>query len=170
MTTKETLFSVLRAAVTGLALLALGGAASAQDPSPEAVETARQIIAIKGGDTIFNSLIPGVIEQGKSLFEQQNPALGKDLRDVATKLRSELAPQIAEVHTEVAKLYASHFTLKELKEILAFYQSPLGRKLITEEPKTLDQSMLFAQNWSRKFSDEVLTKFRVEMKKLGHDI
>jgi hypothetical protein len=164
-------FSAARVAAAALALFTLGGPALAQQqPTPEAIETARQIIVIKGGDAIFKALIPGVIEQGKSMFEQQNPMLGKDLRDVATKLRAEYEPRVAEVNTEVAKVYASHFTEKELKDLLAFYQSPLGRKVVTEEPKALDQSMQFAQAWSRKFSDEVLAKIRAEMKKLGHDL
>ncbi len=154
-----------------LALLFLGGPSLAQQqPSAEAIEAARQIVTLKGGDNIFNSLIPGVIEQGKYMFEQQNPALGKDLREVANKLRAEFAPRQAEINTQVAKAYASHFTEKEIKDLLAFYQSPLGRKLTAEEPKALEQSMSFAQDWSRTFSDEVLRKIREEMKKLGHDI
>ena len=162
------------ARLTGAALLAavvFGGAAIAQpQPSAEAVDTARQIIALKGGETIFNTLIPGVIEQSKYMFEQQNPNLGNPLRDVATKLRNELAPRQAELNSEVAKVYASRFTEKEIKDLLAFYQSPLGRKLIAEEPKALDQSMSYAQDWARRLSDEVVVKMRAEMKKLGHDI
>jgi len=162
------------AALTGAALLAavvLGGSAIAQpQPSAEAVDTARQIIALKGGENIFNTLIPGVIEQSKYMFEQQNPNLGNPLRDVATKLRNELAPRQAELNSEVAKVYASRFTEKEIKDLLAFYQSPLGRKLTAEEPKALDQSMTYAQDWARRLSDEVVTKMRAEMKKLGHDL
>ena len=162
------------AALTGAALLAtvvLGGSAVAQpQPSAEAVDTARQIIALKGGEGIFNTLIPGVIEQSKFMFEQQNPNLGTPLREVATKLRNELAPRQAELNSEVAKVYASRFTEKEIKDLLAFYQSPLGRKLIAEEPKALDQSMTYAQDWARKLSDEVVVKMRAEMKKLGHDL
>ena len=162
------------AALTGAALLAavvLGGSAIAQpQPSAEAVDTARQIITLKGGETIFNTLIPGVIEQSKYMFEQQNPNLGNPLRDVATKLRNELAPRQAELNSEVAKVYASRFTEKEIKDLLAFYQTPLGRKLIAEEPKALDQSMTYAQDWARRLSDEVVVKMRAEMKKLGHDI
>jgi uncharacterized protein len=162
------------AALTGAALLTAvvsGGSAIAQSqPSAEAVETARQIITLKGGENIFNTLIPGVIEQSKYMFEQQNPNLGNALRDVATKLRNELAPRQAELNSEVAKVYASRFTEKEIKDLLAFYQSPLGRKLITEEPRALDQSMTYAQDWARKLSDEVVVKMRAEMKKLGHDI
>jgi len=162
------------AALTGAALLAavvFGGSALAQSqPSAEAVETARQIITLKGGENIFNTLIPGVIEQGRYMFEQQNPNLGNPLRDVATKLRNELAPRQAELNSEVAKVYASRFTEKEIKDLLAFYQSPLGRKLTAEEPKALDQSMTYAQDWARRLSDEVVTKMRAEMKKLGHDL
>ena len=162
------------ARLTGAALLAavvFGGSAIAQpQPSAEAVDTARQIIALKGGENIFNTLIPGVIEQSKYMFEQQNPNLGNPLREVATKLRNELTPRQAELNSEVAKVYASRFTEKEIKDLLAFYQSPLGRKLILEEPKALDQSMTYAQDWARKLSDEVVVKMRAEMKKLGHDI
>ncbi len=162
------------AALTGVALLAavmFGGPAFSQSqPSAEAVDTARQIITLKGGENIFNTLIPGVIEQGRYMFEQQNPNLGGPLREVAAKLRNEFASRQAELNSEVAKVYASRFTEKEIKDLLAFYQSPLGRKLITEEPKAIDQSMTYAQDWARKMSDEVVAKMRAEMKKLGHDI
>ena len=92
------------------------------------------------------------------------------LREVATKLRNELSPRQAELNSEVAKVYASRFTEKEIKDLLAFYQSPLGRKLIAEEPRALDQSMTYAQDWARRLSDEVVVKMRAEMKKLGHDL
>ena len=72
--------------------------------------------------------------------------------------------------TEIAELYAAHFTEQEIKDILAFYKSPVGRKMITEEPKALDQSMSHAQAWAVKISDQVLVRMREEMKKKGHDL
>jgi len=163
--------AAVRAAAIGAAMLAFGNVAFAQSkPSAESLETAKQIIAIKGGDNLFGPLIPGMIEQGKAMFDQQNPALGKDLAIVAAKLRTELAPRMAEVNNEVAKAYASHFNEAELKEMLTFYKSPLGRKMISDEPKALQESMLFAQEWSRKFSGEVLSSIRAEMKKMGHEL
>jgi hypothetical protein len=163
--------AALRALAVAAALLAFGGGALAQPkPSETAIETAKEIVAIKGGENLFGSLIPGVIEQGKAMFEQQNPALGKDLATVAAKLRTEFAPRMAEVNIEIAKAYASHFTESELKDMLAFYKSPLGRKMITEEPKALAQAVNFAQQWAQKFSDEVLAKYREEMKKMGHNL
>jgi hypothetical protein len=171
MNVMKTISGITRAIAVAAALLAFGGSGHAQQkPSASAVETAREIVTLKGAASIFDALIPGVIEQGKSMFEQQNPGLGKDLSEVAAKLRTEYAPRLTELMTEVATLYASYFTEKEIKEILAFYKSPVGKKMITAEPKALDKSMSFAQDWAVKFSDEVLVKIRAEMKKKGHDI
>ena len=60
--------------------------------------------------------------------------LSKDLNEVAAKLRTELAPRGSELLDQMAKLYAAAFTEQELKDALAFYKSPLGKKVITEEP------------------------------------
>jgi hypothetical protein len=69
-----------------------------------------------------------------------------------------------------ARIYASHFTEAELKQLLAFYQTPVGRKAITEEPKALDESMASGGNWGDALADEVVVKIRDEMKKRGHDL
>ena len=161
----------LRAGIFAAALLVLPHAGFAQQASsPAAIATAKEIGALKGGDNLFGALIPNVVEQAKAMFEQQNPALNKDLTTVATKLRADLAPRMGEVNDAIAKAYASHFTESELKEMLTFYKSPVGRKMITEEPKALAQAVNFAQSWAQKFSEEVLTKYRAEMKKMGHDL
>ena len=71
---------------------------------------------------------------------------------------------------EIARGYASHFTEAELKDIVAFYKTPLGKKLINEEPEGLDEATKRVDAWSSKFADEVLTRIRAEMKKKGHNL
>ena len=93
-----------------------------QKPSPEAVDDRAANHRPQGRRKHFNTLIPGVIEQGKCMFEQQNPNLGNALREVATKLRNESRAAPGELNNEVAKVYASRFTEKEIKDMLAFYQ------------------------------------------------
>ena len=69
-----------------------------------------------------------------------------------------------------ARFYASHFTEPELRDLLTFYQSPLGQKALTEEPKVLDQTMVYAGSWADNLSQEVIQAMRIEMKKRGHDM
>jgi uncharacterized protein len=159
-----------RLAAVAVALVAFGPAAHSQRTSVAAIATAKELVAATKATTVFNPLIAGVVEQAKLLFLQQNPGLAKDLNEIAEKMRTDLAPRMSELSDEMAKLYATHFTEQELKAILAFYQSPVGKKVLVEQPTVVDSSMRFAQDWANKLSDQVIAQMRVELKKRGHDL
>jgi uncharacterized protein len=181
---------VARALVLAFSLVALAGAADAQprqpaqpkqpqqqqqqqqpgQPSATAVGLAIEILVAKGAQQIYEPIVPGLIDRARGVFLQQNPMLGRDLNEVAGRLRAELAPRGAELMNEAAKLYAASFTEQELRDVLAFYKSPLGKKVITEEPAILDKSVQNIEAWASKLGDEVMAKFRAEMKKKGHDL
>jgi len=158
------------AAAVAFACLAVTDAARAQQPTPAALALAKELVVLKGGAAMFDPLIPGVIQRVKQTFVPTNPQLMVPLNQVADQLNKEYGAKRADVLNEVAKIYAEHFTEAELKEILAFYKSPAGRKMIAEEPKAVDQSLKAAQDWAVKFSDVVLQRFRLEMKKKGYDL
>lgn len=142
----------------------------AQQPTAAAIALAKELIVLKGGAPLYESVIPGVIEQAKVLYMQGNPMLQKDLEATAAVLRTEFEPKKAELLNEVARLYANRFSEQELKDVLVFYKSPVGKKMISTEPLVIDQSMTLAQNFGNKFSEEVMAKFRSEMKKRGHEM
>ena len=171
MTASTSTFNFRGAALAvAFGFLAMSGAAQAQQPTPAAIEVARQIVLVKGGTT-FDPVIPGVIETAKNMFLPTNPNLAKDLNEVAAQLRKEFyETKRAELLTEVAKAYASRFTEPELKDILAFYKTPLGQKLIAEEPRATEASMRRAQDWANNFSEEVITRMREEMRKRGANL
>jgi uncharacterized protein len=158
----------VRAVGVVIALVAFTAAAEAQQTSAAALQAAKEIVTITGATALFNPLIPGVVGQAKNLFLQQNPGLAKDLNEIGNKMRDDLAPRFGELTDEVAKLYASHFSEAELKQLLAFYKSPIGVKLIAEQPKVGEESLKFAQDWANKLSDQVIANMRDELKKRGH--
>jgi len=67
----------------------------------------------------------------------------------------------------MAKIYASDFTEQELKDLVTFYKTPLGQKLLAQEPKTVQASMAYMGQWAQSFSETVNNEFRSEMKKRG---
>jgi hypothetical protein len=101
---------------------------------------------------------------------QTNFMWSKDLNECAIIVEKEYAPRIDEVLDTTARIYASHFTEQELKDLLTFYQSPLGKKMVAEEPKALDESMSSAGKWADDLSQQVIGSMRAEMKKRGHDL
>jgi hypothetical protein len=168
--TVNSIIGAVRAVLLALACLALPLPAAAQQPSPASIALAQEIITIKGSGNIFDGLVPSIVEQAKSIFLQTNPMLSKDLNDVAATLRTDFAGRHAEVRNDLAKFYASRFTEQELKDILAFYKTPAGKKVIEEEPRIFEEGVANMRNWANKFSQEVIDKLRVEMKKKGHDL
>ena len=159
-----------RPAAVAVMLVAFGPAAHAQQPPAAEIATAKELIAATGATAMFNPLVAGVIEQAKLLYLQQDPALAKDLNEVAAKMRTDLQPRFGEISNEVAVLYAKNFTEQELKDILAFYKTPAGQKLLKAQPNIIASSMDFARNWANKLSEEVVVKMREEMKKKGHNL
>lgn len=168
MSVVEAIKSAAGLAALGVALVTFSPLAHAQQPSAAAMSSAKELISITGATTLFSPLIAGVVEQAKVLFLQQNPALSKDLNEIATRMRADLQPRFTELTDEVARLYSQNFTEQELKEILAFYKTPAGKKLLTAQPQVVDASMKFAQDWANKLSDQVIAKMRDELKKRGH--
>jgi hypothetical protein len=160
--------NAVRWAALGLTLATFSPLANAQQASPEAMATAKELISVTGATTLFSPLIAGVVEQAKVLYLQQNPALSKDLNEIATQLRADLQPRFSELTDEVARQYAANFTEQDLKDILAFYKTPAGKKLLAMQPKIVDSSMKFAQDWANTLSSQVIAKMRDELRKRGH--
>jgi hypothetical protein len=139
-------------------------------PSAASVAIARELIVIKGGSAMFDPIVSGVIEFVKGTFVPTNPQLGGELNEVAGKLRKDYDSKRIDLLNEVATVYAQKFTEAELKELIAFYKSPVGKKMATEEPAAIDEGLKRAQVWADAFSAEVMSRFRDEMKKKGHDL
>lgn len=144
--------------------------AQAQEPPASSVAIAKELIILKGGNVMLDPIVPGVIESAKNVFLQTNPMLGKDLNEVAANLRKEFDGKRDELVTLMARSYAQKFTEAELKDLLAFYKTPLGKKMITDEPQIIDQAMGWTQTWANTFSEQMMTRVRADMKKKGHDL
>ncbi len=145
-------------------------AGASATPSANSVALARELLELKGGSQMFEGMINGVIESAKNSFLPNNPNLNRPLNEVAVQLRKEFEVKKLELANEVARVYARRFTEQELRELLAFYKTTLGRKVLSEEALAVEDGFKRAQEWTSEFSDQVLTKMRVEMRKKGHDL
>ena len=161
-------FATLAAVLLACALLA--GPLHAQPVTPAALDAAKELVALKGAAQMFEPVVAGVVDQTRAALLQTNPQLAKDLADVGKQLGTEFAPRRAELTDAAAKAYASRFTEKELKDVVAFYKTAAGQKMLAQEPLVLDETFGFIQQWQGRFSEEVMSRFRAEMKKKGHNL
>ena len=164
-----------RVTLLAVALIALGGTALAEqkpppEPSPAAMKIAREIIELKNAAAMFEPMVPGVIERVRTMLLTTAPMARKDLDDVANNLRKAFASRTNDLLNDISWLYATRFSEAELKEIVTFYRTPTGKKVIAEEPIVFDDAMTGLKDWQEKFAEEVIARFRAEMKKRGHDL
>jgi hypothetical protein len=161
-------------ALCALLVLALAAGlpqtAAAQTVSPAQLKLAQQVVELSGSSRAFDRAIPSIFQQTYTTLVQANPDLQKDLTEVTERLIPEFDARKAEILQIVAQAYANKFTETELKELAAFYGSPIGKKLVAEHTAILQEAFQRTQEWGGKVSQELIERIRVEMKKRGHTI
>jgi uncharacterized protein len=171
----KSVFKMLPAAFVVLAL-AGGPAAAQQQPaspkpaSPAAIASAKELLAMKNVSAMYANAVPNIVERTKETLMQSNLNYQKDLNEVAVVVTQHLAGREKEIGDGMAQIYANEFTEQELKDLVAFYKSPLGQKLLSSEPKAIQGSMAYMNQWAQQFAEMVNGEFRAEMRKRGKTI
>ena len=171
----KSLSRILSAAGLVLALAVAGPAGGAQQPagkppSPAAIAAAKELLALKNANAIYANAVPNIVQKTKDQLLQTNLNYQKDLNEVSVIVAQKLAGREKEIGEGMAKIYASEFTEQELKDLVTFYKSPLGQKLLSTEPKAIQQSMGYMTQWAQGFAEQVNADFRAEMRKRGKQI
>ena len=166
---------ILSAAAVALGMALAHAPASAQQPapkqaSPAAVAAAAEILSMKNASAMYASAVPNIVQQTKDSLLRSNLNYQKDLDEVALVVAQKMAGRTKEIGEGMAKVYATEFTEQELKDLVVFYKSPLGQKLLTAEPIAIQASMHFMNQWAQNFAEAVNGEFRAEMRKRGKDI
>ncbi len=159
----------------GLALVAAPAAAQQQPQqfpalkpaSPGALAAAREILTMKNVHAVYANAVPTIVQRTKDALLQNNLNYQKDLDEVAVIVAQKMAGREKEIGEGMANVYANEFTEQELKDLVAFYKSTLGQKLLSTEPKAIQMSMTYMNQWAQAFADQVSVEFRAEMRKRG---
>lgn len=138
--------------------------------SPAAVAAAKELLTMKNAPAMYANAVPNLVEQTKNTLLQSNLNLQKDLNEVAVIVAKNLAGRESEILNGMAQIYTNEFTEQELKDLVTFYKTPLGQKLLTAEPRAIQFSMSYMNQWAQAFGDTINGQFRAEMKKRGKDI
>ncbi len=160
--------------VLGLAFAAVPAEAQQPPPlkqaSPAALAAAKEILTMKNASAMYANAVPNIVQQTKDSLLQNNLNYQKDLNEVAVVVAQSMAGREKEIGDGMALVYANQFTEQELKDLVAFYKSPLGQKLLSAEPPAIQLSMSYMQQWAQQFAEQVNAAFRAEMRKRGKQI
>ena len=144
------------------AVLLATSVASAQTAAPDArkTEVSRQVLEeTKAADAILAS-----IEVSLPAQRAANPAIPAIFWDRILETAKAQRGQLLDI---LVPVYAQNFELPDLEGLLAFYRSPLGRRLIALQPAILRDSAQIGQKWGAQLGatvSEQLAKEGVQLK------
>ena len=99
---------------------------------------------------------------------QANPDQDAKVRRAMDELfLPELSARLPAFMDEIAILYTTHFTLKELRQLNAFYASPVGKKSVNAMPQIAQQSMQIGSVWGQRAAQDVLQKLAPQLRQRG---
>jgi uncharacterized protein len=147
---------------------ALAQKAPAADPA--AITAAKDLMQALGIEAQFETVIETMTKGMSQALRQKQPGKAKEIDEVMTKLAAKFRSRKTDVIDMTAPLYAEKFTIAELKEIGAFYKTPIGQKMLKTQPEIMQRSMQMGMVWGQKIGQEVEAEAREELKKRGIDL
>lgn len=64
----------------------------------------------------------------------------------------------------VVPIYDRHFSQKEIQDVIRFYQTPSGRKLISKMPVITQESIQVGQKWGEQLGRRVIQRLQESQK------
>ena len=162
--------SASRLAATSVALFMLAGSAFAQpQPSASHLALAREVAVGSGMTRSFDSIADQILDQLSAMNVTQ-PDIKQDLDQVVEMLKPEVDQQKQLMTDAAARVFASHMSESELKDVATFFKSPSGQKYVQTQPVILDDLVKEIATWTQNVSEYVMVRARAEMKKRGHEL
>lgn len=65
-----------------------------------------------------------------------------------------------ELIEKIVPIYIKHYTQAELEELIVFYKTPLGQKVIQELPLISRESYSIGQDWGKQIAEKVISRMK----------
>jgi len=149
------------------ALVLTLGAAKAQELSPEHVALAREYVDLTDQAKIYESTLLRAGVQTMQVIVPLNPEISEQTSDAIGRTIASYVDRKGELMDQFARVYATRFSMDELREILTFYRSPVGAKLTASNPEINHDLGAVMSVFQQNLQTEFFAKVRADLRELG---
>jgi hypothetical protein len=157
-------------AAIAVATCLASGLARAQDSSPEGLAAGQELIEASRAADQFKTLLPLIARQLKPAIVQGRPEIERDYDQVMPLMIDLAQRQLAKVTDDMAAIYARNFSVEEMRQITAFYRSPVGQAFLERFPAVAQQSLALGQKFGESLVKEMQRTVTDELRKRGHKL
>ena len=160
----------LLAVALSATILAVSAPAMAQEVPPEQLELARKYIDLTDRSAIYETTLVEIAIGTMRQIVQQNPEISEQTNTAISTILEEYKGRKGELLDQFARVYAVRFTIPELQEIVAFYESPTGKKLAAANAEVNTDLQRVMQVFTNNVRPEFFAKVRAELREQGIEL
>jgi hypothetical protein len=170
MTGMMTRAKALLAMVLGAVMLTSAVAAVAQEVPPEQMALARKYVDLTDSAGVYEIALVEIGMGTLSELTTQNPELAEEVDLAIGKVLETYQGRKGELLDQFARIYATRFTLEELQQIVAFYETPTGQKLAAANTEVNSDLQAVLQVFTNNTRSEFFAKVRAELRAQGFEV
>ena len=121
-------------------------------------KTLKKMFEVSGTEESYQA----VINQLFTMFKQQYSDVETDVWVAFEKEFSKTS--LNDLTEMLVPVYSKYMTIEDVKELIKFYETPVGKKFAKNTPLIMQESMQVGQEWGMKIGQE----FEKKMKEKGY--
>jgi hypothetical protein len=159
--------SVMYRALLPTVLLVSSVSLFGQQADPTARAAAEKLFVVLKADRNAEQIVQVMMKTqesmvaSQSISEEQKKRLMDGMKVLAETMMKPLMEKTKELYVDA---YAATFTAKELEELVDFYQSPVGQKLVDKQPQMIADVMQSSMALAQSLMPEMQRKMQEVMR------
>ena len=143
----------LLVAVLAAASLAHAVPASAQAVDPAFQRDIEKMLEMTGAARLGEQIAGAVVQQVGQSMRQGNPSVPARAVEIMSEVVKDLfTKEYGSLQPKLVGAYAKVLTHDEVRQLIAFYETPLGRRLIAVTPQLAQAGMEAGQSWAQELA------------------
>ena len=104
----------------------------------------------------------GAADLGIQLMGQMIPAIKKVIPQAPEEFWDEVMTEMdaGQIIDLVVPVYQKHLTEEDVQDIIAFYETPAGKKLVRVQPVISKESFEIGQQWGQSVAKKIIEKYK----------
>lgn len=154
-----------------VAMLVLAPPVAADELTPAKSSDIKRLMEITGSVNMAQQFASATSQQMFAMLKSARPDIPARalavMNDELMALFSEKLTVTGGLLDQVTPIYGKYLSHQEIKELLAFYGTPLGKKTIQVLPTILRESMLAGERWGQSLAPEIERRVGTALRREG---
>ncbi len=152
-----------------LTVLALSRPADAEDTELDA--KIEKLMEVTNMTAMMKQMAPQIFRQISLAIRRTNPSIPKrEIEAFSDEMLAVLNDALPEFVESMTPIYKKHFDVTDIDAMIAFYETPTGRKAIRKLPALMQESMMIGQAWGMEIGKLAMRRIKERLREKGYKI